>query len=379
MANAKRLIRENIDTGEFGDFIDQSHKRRILGHSNPAMPDRHATLLASKTYQNAMRRLARYTGVNPRGQQDLMRVSQMLFQALQTVSQIEQGHEEELEQLAVNITLDLPEFQAAKEAVEAGQLRLIASMRPDIDLDGAQMDAEDTSDKEELQIAQVALELDLEAKKRAFINMLIQGNAMNKLQAYHMATEQLNAIDPRLLNLYGVLTSVGELGYWIYPEQMQQGAMGGGGGGAAGGAARIRVGEDGVPEIHAQGITFPMLVHELVKGLMEFLSHNEDDEESTRRYAQGQADTLTNELFDQKIGPAAWNDIVALIEDQRMIPYVYDRLIHLPAGQFNETMRTLLAGGDQAKRVMQGIIKQINDARAQEESVPDVIVRNLID
>jgi hypothetical protein len=377
MLTAKKLILEMpINTGDFQDFIHPSHKQRIAAHSNPAMPERHAELLASKSYQAAMTRLARYTGVNPRSQGDMMRLSMMLFQALQSVAQIEGGHEEQLEHLSVQLVLNLPEFASAKQAVEAGDLRVIASMRPDIDLDGAQMDAQDTTDKEELQIAQVALELDLEAKKRAFINMLIQGNAMNKLQAYHMATEELNAIDPRLLNLYGILTSVGELGYWIYPEAMQQQGMGGGGGGQAGGAARVRTGPDGVPEIHAQGITFPMLVHELVKGLMEYLSFNEDDEASTRQFAQGQADTLTNELLDQKIGPAAWKDIVALINDQHMIPYVYDFLVRLPATQFNETVRTLMQGGNRAQQLMQQIVQKVSP---QEESMGGFIARNLLD
>jgi hypothetical protein len=98
------------------------------------------------------------------------------------------------------------------------------------------------------------------------VNMMIQGNAMNKMQAYHMAQEQINGIDPRLMNLYGVLTSVGEFGYWIFPEDMMKQGMGAGAG--AGGAAHVNRGEDGVPEIVAQCITFPMLVHELVKGLM---------------------------------------------------------------------------------------------------------------
>src|SRR3546814_21093098 len=106
------------------------------------------------------------------------------------VSEIEEGHEQELEQAAVNLVLGLPEFKAAKDAADAGEIRIRAELRPDIDLEAAQMDSEDVSDQEELQIAQIAQELNVEAEKRAFINMLIQGNAMNKMQAYHLAQEQ---------------------------------------------------------------------------------------------------------------------------------------------------------------------------------------------
>ena len=44
------------------------------------------------------------------------------MQALQQVAQIERGHEQELEQAAVNLVLGLPEFAAARQAYEAGDM-----------------------------------------------------------------------------------------------------------------------------------------------------------------------------------------------------------------------------------------------------------------
>src|SRR3954465_4659242 len=94
---AKQLIQEApIDTGGYGDFIDPSHKRRIAAHRSPGMPDRHAEVLASRSYQEAVRKLARYTGITPRSQRDLMQVTGMMMQSLQQVAEIERGHEQEL-------------------------------------------------------------------------------------------------------------------------------------------------------------------------------------------------------------------------------------------------------------------------------------------
>jgi hypothetical protein len=379
MPKAKQLLQEMpINTGEFGDFIDPSHKRRIAAHRSPGMPQGHAEVLASTAYQNAVRKLARYTGITPRGRGDLMQVTGMMMQALQQVAQIERGHEQELEQAAVNLVLGLPEFSAARQAYEAGDIRIRAELTPNINLQRAQLDAEDTTEREDLKVAQIAQELDLEVQKRRMVNMMIQGNAMNKMQAYHLAQEQIDGIDPRLMNLYGVLTSVGEFGYWIFPEDMMKQGMGAGSG--AGGAAHVNRGEDGVPEIVAQGITFPMLVHELVKGLMEYVSYDEDMDADTRAHVSGQADTLDNEMMDIKLGPAAWQSIVGQIDDQELIPYVYDHLVHLPPGQFNRTMQTLMSGGQQSQALLQQIIQQIKtDLEGQNEGVPDVIVRNLLD
>lgn len=375
MPNAKRLIQEApIDTGGYGDFIDPSHKRRIAQRQSAHLP---AERLASTAYQAAMRKLQQYTGIRPRGQQDIMRAGMMMMQALQQVSQIEQGHEEELQNAAVELVLSLPEFKAAKEAVDAGDLRLIARLTSDIDLEGAQLDAEDNSEREDLKIAQVAAELDLEVQKRRFLNMMTQGNAMAKLQAYHLMNDRLNQVDPRLLNLYGVLTSVGEFCYWVFPEQMQKQGMGGGQG--AGGSVRLRAGKDGVTEIVAQGITFPMLVHELVKGLMEYVSHDDDLDDDTRKYVHGQADTLDNELTDIQLGSAAWQQIVQFVDDQELLPYVYNALVKLPAGQFQQTMQAIMGGGAQGKQVVDKIIQQVRQQLDnQEESGASDIVNNLL-
>lgn len=374
--NAKALIQEApIDTGEFGDFIDRSHKRRIAQRQSDHLP---AERLASTAYQAAMRKLQRYTGIRPRGQQDINRAGMMMMQALQQVSQIEQGHEEELQNAAVELVLSLPEFKAAREAVQAGDLRLVAHLTAEIDLEGAQLDAENTTDREDLKIAQVAAELDLEVQKRKFLNMMIQGNAMAKLQAYHLMNDRLNAVDPRLANLYGVLTSVGEFCYWVFPEEMQKQGMGGGQG--AGGSVRLRAGEDGVTEIIAQGITFPMLVHELVKGLMEYVSHDDDLDDDTRKYVQGQADTLNNELTDIQLGGAAWQQIVQQVEDQELLPYVYNALVKLPAGQFQQTMQAIMAGGAQGKQAVDNIVRQVRQQLDnQEESEAGGIVKKLLE
>jgi hypothetical protein len=100
----------------------------------------------------------------------------------------------------------------------------------------------------------------------------------------------------------------------------------------------------------------------------------------TRAHVSGQADTLDNEMMDIKLGPAAWKSIVSQIDDQELIPYVYDHLVHLPANQFNQTMQTLLQGGPRSTALLQQIIRQIKtDLEGQNESVPGVIVRNLLD
>lgn len=395
MPKARDLFEAPIDTGD-PDWFDPAKRRKIERGEHPyakhpamAQPAQggrgtHAELLAGEGYREVVRKVARYTGINARQLRELGMIGMgqlagMMFMGLQRIAHLEHGHEEELEQAAVNILLGLDEFSSAKEAVEAGELRIKAELTSEIDLEGAQLDAEDTSDKEELQIAQVAQELDLEVSKRQFINMLIQGNAMTKAYAFHLAQDLLDRIDPDLMRLYGTVLSVGEFGQYVMPEAGQREAMGGGGDGQAGGAARIEQDEDGVPVIHVQGNSFPMLLHELAKGLMEYLSYSEDEDPETRRHVYGQADTLSDEPMALMLGPGAWKRITALIpaDKQKMIPYVYNRLASLPTTEFHDFMREIQAGSQRARQAVAEIIAEIEQEGT--ESLASDIVRRALD
>ena len=55
----------------------------------------------------------------------------------------------------------------------------------------------------------------LEKAKRRFINSLIQGASKKGHYMFNLVSEELNNINPELLNLYGVLMSINDLLYWI--------------------------------------------------------------------------------------------------------------------------------------------------------------------
>lgn len=378
--SARKLF-EAIDVGEHPDWFDPGKRRKIERREDPytqhpAMG--HSDVLASEGYQNALRKIARYTGQNPRNVRGgVMGLGMLMMGALQNAMQLEAGHEEELENLAVQTVLGMDEFSLAREAVEAGELRIEAELTQEIDLDGASLDAEELDDKPEMQVAQIANELNLETAKRRFVNMLIQGNAMEKSYAFHLVNDQLARISPQLVNLYGVLTSIGELGQYVFPDEMQKAAMGSGQG--AGGAARIRIGEDGVPVIHAQAVTFPILLQELVKGLMEYASMSDEDDPETRAHAMGQADTLSNEPMALMLGPGAWRRVISLIpaDKQRMIPYVYDHIVRMPPEQFNEFMREVQAGSNRARQAIAELIREV-ETEGTHESLAQWIVRHKI-
>ena len=101
---------------------------------------------------------------------------------------------------------------------------------------------------------------DMEKAKRRFINSLIQGASKKGHYMFNLVREELDRLDPRLLNLYGVLMSIADLMYWIIPDEMTQ-MMAGEGEGVQG-SEEVDDTTD-PPTIKAKGLFFPVLLHDV--------------------------------------------------------------------------------------------------------------------
>lgn len=361
---ARRILTEMpINFGGQPDYIDPQKKRQIETGGHPYGEDFPADEAASEGYPELMRKIERYTGIRPRSRHDVQRLMQQMMMSVMQGIQIEANHREELQQTAVDLVLDLPEFRGARAAVERGDLNVIAELTEQVEISRRHLDPEpDDPNNTDLQVPEIAQQLGDEVAKRRFVNMMVQGNAINKNFAFHLAAEKLNQIDRRLLGLYGTMVSVGEFAYWAIPEEHMRQFMAHG---SAGGAVSVRS-QNGVPTIHAQAVVFPVLVQELVKGLMEYLSHEEDADPETRKYVRGKADTLSAEGWDIMLGPGAWRKFMRAFgdseEDQSFMPHVYDHLIHLPPREFKQIVTNIIRGTPEGHRYVQDLIRQFKQA-----------------
>ena len=61
------------------------------------------------------------------------------------------------------------------------------------------------------------------------------------------------------------------------------------------------------PTIKVQGVAFPILVHELIKGVMEVLgTQGLPDDPRHAEMVMNSEDTLTAEVWDLRLGPVIW-------------------------------------------------------------------------
>jgi hypothetical protein len=300
-------------------------------------------------------------------------IMQALMRTVNLVVQKEDDYRSELEELAVAIVLDLPEFKDARDAYIDGKLRINAQLLPEMpeQMNAQNMDniePEEPSEEESsdlgLDVPEIKAQFDQEVNKRKFINILIQGAAVNKTHAYHLASERLNEIDPDLIKLYGKMTALGDLSYWMKPEDVF--------GGKHGGQESIEVEQDDDGEdvytINATAINFPLLIHELTKGLYEVVFHNVIEDPSTRARVYKDADTLSQEEWGIMKGPAVWmhfNHLVNKIDAAQYIPRILNHLTSLSADEFAGVVRSIFSETPEGLRYLKQTVDEI---KAEDEA-----------
>lgn len=370
------LLEMPMDTGEYPDMVhqDRKHGLKTRKHpmgANPAYPEHQKTgkpdnfeeLVASEQYQATLKKLTDYfrrvtgnAGARIRGQQDLMTIGMQLQAGLQTMVQIEAGHKERLEELAVELVFQLPKFKKFKDAWQDGEF-IIDAQLGQADLEDVKFSDEVEDEREEMENYR---DMDLEVQKRHAINAMIHGGAVGDNYAFHLVQDELNAIDPKLVPLYGLLMASTEIGYFVTGDAAIRGA------GREAGVGSTRLNMDGeTPVIKARGITFPVLVQEVIKGLFELVSVSGlPADKRVRKHVIDKADLLDAETWHMLVGRGLWNNIVKQMDltDSELTMQLYHALVSLPPREFNDAMKKIQAGGPEGKKVVKDILAGIQDA-----------------
>jgi hypothetical protein len=181
---------------------------------------------------------------------------------------------------------------------------------------------------------------------------------------FALVEEELNRVSPELLNLYGVVMSINDLLYWILPDKMVS-AMAGEGQGVEGYEEVDETTDP--PTIRAKGFMFPILVHEIIKGVMEVLGTQglPDDPRAAEMVMLSQ-DTTPYEIWDLRIGPKLWERFTQAYpdrlyeEDMREIQnYIFSRFSMLSTDEFFEVAKMIISGSEEGKKIVDNMVKEI--------------------
>lgn len=372
----RKGLTEKIDTGDdMPDLIDPSKRAKIENEKDyveQILPDlgpeadRYLEIITSESYKQNIKRVAYYLGISVSEIQakfpNYPTMVMLAIKALNDIKRAESGMKQQLEQIAVNLVLDLPENKLIKQSVEDGYIKI------DAKLGNADLTKAVTADKMDeemsngLTVAEnlniqlnTSLGGDTEGKlRRTLANYMTQGDAVNKLFLFNTISDELDALSPNLSKKYGVLAAITQIGYYLTPDfpitsdivNM-----------AAVGSEQVIPSGDNYT-IKARAMTFPYLVHELVKGFGDYISMDVASQEEL------DTETMDDEIKQIMAGPALEMKLRKLVPTNKieLLPLIkklfYKEKIY--------KIKEILLGGQKAQIYMNDLITQA------EESMEDV-------
>ena len=355
----------------------QVNQRKTPYAEHPGLPqdgDRDfVELISSQRFKDSVDKVRRFLGdTTPiQGDNPMMGLMGSVMGSLRQIKQVEVQNKEYLENLAVDLVkkeLGIPEGQLQFDVelvngpMGASEGMQTQPEQPDEE-DVEEAFKESEEHQEEIEDFMDSMEkFNLEKAKRRMINSLVQGAAFKGGHMYTLVSDEINRLSPNLLNLYGVTQSLMEHLYWLYPDMEN---MAGGGGGQMGQSESDP--ETDPPTIKAKAFTFPLLVHEIVKGTYSLYGDQGLPNDPVQRsMVVGAEDTLPAEIWDSRLGPIFWEKFreswpdKLYEDDQRHLQqYLFMKLSQLDAKDFLVLSKAIMADKPEAKEVINRMVNEI--------------------
>lgn len=364
-------------------------------------------VLASKQWQKLLQKAHQYLGV-PLTQQALGVIQRKLLEAMMLIDQVESQYKEELEALAVELVFELPEFKSARKAHEEGRFKIDAQIVDDIDASGT-MTSDEPVAQAPLHKERTPAEMEWMKKmiqRRHFTNAMIQGSAVSNNFLFEMGGRQLDRIHPGLRKAYGVLMISTEIGYWMFPQsdvikgaRMQT---------HVGTAEVTFVGSDedeeqeepnapeampGEPEqpqqkiplVKARGMTLPVLIQEIIKGLTELASlPSLPRDPEDRREVLNKADLVDMEAWHMMLGPKLWDSFIEATDaenERELTMHLYRHIQQMDVDEFNSFMKEVLGKTPRGMQMLRDLAHRIKGELADDQGLEEseLIVRQILE
>ncbi len=347
-------IKEQIDYGNRPERMDPNLERKLrsgenIYSDNPSFKKGSDDVqrLVSSRFGKVADKLKEVTGnQNISSQQVQAMIYREMMSKVPTIMQIEGRHREELENLAIEACLEETE-------VPSDWYEIVARLnRQPIDVSNfryqpeEEKEDEDNDEENKLEIPSFEVEdltdeeiFELEKHKRNIINAIIQGAAKKGHYIFQKPEirAELDRIDTRLYPAYLGIMAINDFLYFTMEQMIEM--MSQTGNGVAG---KVELqdndsddeeggGEEGEEKpdtkIVADGLIFPILCHEIIKGIEESAGrHGLPQDTELAQKVMGQTDLLSNEPMQLRIGPE-------IVEKLRMV---------LPDEMFNDSNKGLI-------------------------------------
>lgn len=408
---AKRNLREApISYPEgFPERMDPRTERKLgspesLFAKNPALKRGAADVerMSSKRFENIVRKARQAHGKESLGDtQEIRALFMSMFSLVKDIMRLESPHKKYLKDLALRVAaektgIDKDWFQydlklgQEESDFSAPNFQMGPKQRkerknvPDFEKYGEQAFDPDFPTEEE--------EFQQHVQMRNIANAITQGEAKKGHYYFEDPTikSQLDRKSPQLASLYSKLMTMLDISYFTMEDFIEMATQTGQG--VAGSVNLESADEEENDEmgggesdedapdtkIVAQGIIFPILVHEIIKGIEEAPTR-EQFRETEPGYAgevYGQTDTFENEIMQIRIGPEVVDALrnvlpVEALENPKVNPWFKKLLYSKKPKEFLNLMSLVISDdpkdNDRAKLQMKEIVRDAMDLLNQYE------------
>lgn len=296
--------------------------------------------LAGKEFEASCNIIERRLGSNVTTKDIKLKV----FGLFSFISKQESPHKEDLKRIAVETIKELYNVP--------DHVNLQAFIETKIDLDTNQDDN-----------PKPFLNLSLEQKngmrdeiqKRVILNGLVHGSSMYIWKSvYYIVRDKLMKLNPMLVQLYDEYTAGVNFLFWTMDPQSFQSSIDSNQQ-LTQGFNEITFDKPGRPEatVVCKGINFPVLLHELNKGVMDYLicrgipsKYSEDE----LRYYYSKADAYENEIWHYILSPTLWQDLLETASvSPEELPRVIMQLSKLSYQALTDIFRAMMDDKEKAK------------------------------
>lgn len=219
------------------------------------------------------------------------------MQLMQELMVLEAPHREELTEIAIDIVREMYNVP--------NTVNLRAFLENSDEQDGDDFDDNDV--EQEIISDERKEELKSEIEKRRILNSIVHGAAIHQwTSAYYIAADKLNDINPEFIEKYNRLSALVNFFNW---QIVQSDMMAMGGRPVLQGHNKVDIEKK---DIKASAMNFPVLIHELSKGVVDYLAsigipqlppHELD-------YVYAEADKYSHEQWHYFFGPTLWRALL---------------------------------------------------------------------
>ncbi len=192
-------------------------------------------------------------------------------------------------------------------------------------------------------------------EKRRFIDSLIQGASYLYSNVLGLYIEDIERINRDLIPLYRKITAINDYLLFTKKETLSDKNP------MQGSYVEVHLsvgGGEGKSTIKSQGIIFPLLLQETIRGLFElFSSHGLPSDMKKAQYIIRKADFVLAEPWDMRFGVTLWNKIFGSVEDTNMIPYMFTALISMDSDTFNDSVKEILANTKKGQSIVDELMQ----------------------